>query len=43
MVEQPASFDPATRRGAVRRTAWIVAVTAIGIYAAFVLSGVIGR
>lgn len=42
MNRPPASFDPASRRAGVRRTAWIVAAIAVGIYAAFVLSGVIG-
>ncbi len=43
MTQQPASFDPASRRASVRRTAWIVAAIAVGVYAAFLLSGVIGR
>ena len=30
-------------RNGVRRTAWVVAAIAVAIYAAFVLSGVLGR
>ena len=30
-------------RNGVRRTAWLVAAIAVAIYAAFVLSGVLGR
>lgn len=37
------SFDPAQRRPAVVRTAWIVAALAVAVYVAFILSGVLGR
>jgi len=33
--------DEATRRRGVRRTAWAVAIVAVGVYVAFMLSAVI--
>ena len=33
----------AARRKAVRRTALVVAAIAVGVYVAFILSGVVGR
>lgn len=38
MKPQPAKFDPARRRAAARRTAWIVALVAVAIYLLFFLS-----
>ncbi|HSX59243.1 MAG TPA: hypothetical protein VLF18_03485 [Tahibacter sp.] len=35
MTNEPARFDPATRRSAVRRTAWIVVGVVALIYGAF--------
>ena len=35
--------DDAARRKAVRRTALWVAAIAVGVYVAFILSGVLGR
>lgn len=33
----------AARRKAARRTAFVVALIAVGVYVAFILSGVLGR
>ena len=42
MTQQPANpVDP--RRKAVRRTALFAAAIAVGVYAAFILSGVLGQ
>ena len=38
MQKRSANFDPAQRRAAVRRTAWIVAGVAVAIYLLFFLS-----
>ena len=35
MTDQQASFDPAERRAAVRRTAWVVAGIAVAIFVLF--------
>jgi hypothetical protein len=36
------SFDPAGRRAAVRRTAWILAIVAVAVFVGFVLHVVLG-
>ena len=41
-VTQRPSDDAAARRKRVLRTAWVVGAIAVAIYAAFILSGVLG-
>jgi hypothetical protein len=41
MTNEPARFDPATRRTAVRRTVWIVVGVVALIYAAFFVRAVL--
>ena len=43
MNPQQIDLDSNARRTAVRRTAWTVGLVALAIYAAFLLSGVVGR
>ena len=37
MSNAPANFDPAERRAAVRRTAWIMAGVAFTVFALFIV------
>ncbi|WP_257387054.1 hypothetical protein [Tahibacter caeni] len=41
MSTEPARFDPADRRAAIRRTAWIVVGVAALIYAGFFVRAVL--
>ena len=43
MPEQPSTVDQNLQRARVRRTVGVMAVVAVGIYVAFILSGVLGR
>ena len=43
MTQQPANIDSNQRRTRVRRTAWTVGLIAIGIYVAFLFSGMFGH
>lgn len=43
MNQQPANIDPKLQRARAMRTAWVVGAIAVGIYVAFILSGVLHR
>jgi hypothetical protein len=43
IVMTPNNYDLKQQRRNARRTAWILAVVALSIFAVFIFSGVIGR